>query len=660
NYSNMMDDFCAPQWVDLTRSPQIPSDSYFEVEHEVHKPQMHLNIMTDLPELCKDESKNTDSVTDVKFDDSLEPKTPTCTNIAYFVLHDNKKHLVQKTEKENQLNKAMNDLKLDEKYNKIHQTWNISVTDLTSAFKVSTTEQKGKITIPEKAKKNIHMSGTKNAIVGKQSNTHRLKQCLLGKSQPKVLTCQYRRKSFIKDRKSNQFVSLSEMISKFQNETPERFRTISNKDMKSGPLIKFKRSPLKLTYPISPALRCKQRIRQSTILSQQEREKLELEKMKKHQVKANPVPVNILKGPSVLKKVAKKPATITEEFRLTQSKKICHTTGSQNSQPNLNGIKDKRVIPIIRSMSASNVIRKEHASTESVVENIKSMSCSFEARSKEFQIKKEKKLKNLHIQETNKVKIEFRARPASKFSKPTNTIKEQNTQKRVVVLCPFSFEERNKFLANKMEERVKQMREMNKESRVFHANPVPSFKNIVVHSLSKENLKKNGNDTKELGNKQINMPSNQKNKQLNIKNNTEIILVDKKKVKTKHHTVDSKSDKKQTKTNVNSVNTNYEKLNTQKKVANFELNTKKQAKERNEYNDKIRKDEHELEVKRLEEEKKRLLQQKLERTELRKMTIFKARPMPVYKPLVVMKSTKPPTSPRSPALGLRTKAKSIS
>lgn len=165
-----MDDFCAPQWVDLTRSPQIFSDNYFELEHEVHKPQIHLNIIkTSLPESFNEESKNEESVADVKFDDSLEPKTPVCTNIAYFVPHDNKKHPAKETKKENQLDKAMNDLKLDEKSSKIHQTWNISITDLTSGFKISTKEHRGKITIPNKVRKNIHVSGTKNAIVGKFS-----------------------------------------------------------------------------------------------------------------------------------------------------------------------------------------------------------------------------------------------------------------------------------------------------------------------------------------------------------------------------------------------------------------------------------------------------------------------------------------------------------
>ena len=48
--------------------------------------------------------------------------------------------------------------------------------------------------------------------------------------------------------------------------------------------------------------------------------------MKKHQIKAKPGPVNILKALSKLKEVVKKPITIPKEFRLTQPKKSGRTT----------------------------------------------------------------------------------------------------------------------------------------------------------------------------------------------------------------------------------------------------------------------------------------------------------------------------------------------
>lgn len=681
-----MDNCCAPQWADFTHSPQVPSDNYFEVEHEVHKPQIYLKSTTysNSSLSCLNENKNDQSVTEVKFDDSLETESPARNSVAYFIPYDNKKHSVEKTKNENESKKSLKNFTLDERSNKIHQTWNIPITELTSAFKVMKSKHTVTRTIPEKIKKNIYLSESKhihkssskdvqdnditkknnsqinftkieekpmkskiekNIFPKKQSITS-MKQCSLGKSQSRVLTCQYRRTSLIKCRKrSNQFVSLAEAILKFQNGTPQRFRTLSNKDLKPSQLMKLKRSPLKLTYPISPALRCKQRIRQTKILNPEKREMLMLEEMKKYKIKANPVPVNILKNSSVLKKVDKKSATttekVTEKFNQTQSKKTRHTTNSQ-----LNLQEQKKIVPIVRSMSASNIVKKENTCIESTVESTKLKRLNFETRNKEFQKKKEEKLKNLQIQETNSIKIEFHAKPAPKFLKSTNPVKEQNTKKRIVVPCPFSFEERNKSLANKKKELVKQLQEQNQKSRVFHANPVPNFKPVVIHGLSKENLhSKEKYNSKQLEERQIKNSNDQENKQPNIMN----VTID---------CIDTK--KKQTKQHVNHLIkpiAKNEKSNDQKKTIKFELNEKKEAQGRNEFDKKISKKKEELKAKKLEEEKNKLLKEKLEKAELRKMAEVKARPMPVYKSLVVAKSTKLPTNPQTPA---RTKTKSVS
>lgn len=677
-----MDNCCAPQWADFTHSPQVPSDSYFEVEHEVHKPQIYLKSTTysNSSLSCLNENKNDQSITEVKFDDSLETESPARNSVAYFIPYDNKKHSVGK-KNENESKKSLKNFTLDERSNKIHQTWNIPITELTSAFKVMKSKHTATRTIPEKIKNNIYLSESKhiihkskdvqdndimkknnsqinftkieekpmkskiekNIFPKKQSNTS-MKQCSLGKSQSRVLTCQYRRTSLIKCRKrSNQFVSLAEAILKFQNGTPQRFRTLSNKDLKPTQLMKLKRSPLKLTYPISPALRCKQRIRQTKILNPEKREMLMLEEMKKYKIKANPVPINILKNSSILKKVDKKSATITEKvtekFNQIQSKKTRHTTNSQ-----LNLQEQKKIIPIVRSMSASNIVKKENTCIESTVESTKLKRLNFETRNKEFQKKKEEKLKNLQIQETNSIKTEFHAKPAPKFLK-SNPIKEQNTKKRIVVPCPFSFEERNKSLANKKKELVKQLQEQNQKSRVFHANPVPNFKPVVIHGLSKENLhSKEKYNSKQLEERQTKNCNDQENKQPNIMNVT-IDCIDTKKKQIKQHVNHL----------IKPIIKNEKSNNDQKKTSKFELNEKKEIQE-SEFDKKLSKKKEELKAKKLEEEKNKLLKEKLERAELRKMTEVKARPMPVYKSLIA-KSTKLPPNPQTPA---RTKTKSVS
>ncbi|XP_033320412.1 targeting protein for Xklp2-like [Bombus bifarius] len=710
NFFDMMENCCAPQWADFTCSPQVCCDSYFEKEHEVHDPQIFLKSTIDSTPSSShtQESRTEQSINETKFDDSLEQQTPAHCNIAYFIPHENKMHSIEKVKEDHQLDRAMKDLKLDERSNKIHQTWNISITDLTTEFKVSMANHKIKKDVPERIKQ--RMLQAKNTILGKsslkdvqannmekkstlqtafaknkdklvikskvdtsakdnlsekrlsykivslskrESNLFNKKRHSLGKSQPKVLTCQYGITKMIKNRKrSNQFVSLAEAISKFQNGTPQRFRTLSNKDMKPGPLMKLKRLPMKLTYPVSPALRCKQRRRRGNILSQQEREELEFEEMKKHQIKANPVPINILKGRSVLKKVPKKPTTVTEEFHLTQSKRIRHTAGpSLNLQQNTNAKEHKKIVPITPSTSCSSVSsKKENPCVEVVADNTKDTKFNSNTRNKEFQIRKEEKLKNCHTQEVNKVKTEFHARPAPKFLKPTNTVKEQSSKRRTIATCPFSFEERNKFLAKKKEEFIKQLEEQDKKARVFHANPVPSFKPVVIHGLSKDNIRSKDkvSGSKELGTRQIKSYSNQENKQPNVMNNTLTDISTRKKV-TINRTSTSLIDTKNKKLN-----------NVQNKVGKVELNTMKRAQKRNEFDDKIKKREQEFGAKKMQEEKNKLLKEKMERAELRKMAEVKARPMPVYKPINIVKSTKPITNPQSPALGIRNKAKAVS
>lgn len=707
----MMDNCCAPQWTDFTRSPQVASDSYFEVEHEVHEPLTYLKstIKPDISPPFTKQNIEEASVTQTDFDDSLENQQNIVTNTAFFLPYDPKKQSIENTNKNNDLRRAMTDLSFDEKSTVIQHAWKVSLGDL------ATVSNKPKRTAPERMKKSVHISETKN-ISGKSSknkqainNVIKLEGALtkqtskplvklevddypkhaevnfperrvsfkvhrrqsdvfkrrrsLSKSQPKVLVCQYRRRSLTKYRRcSNQFVSMAEAVSKFQNGTPQRFRTMSNKDLKPGPLMKLKRSVLKLTHPVSPALRCKQRARHTTVLSQQEREALELEERKKHQIKAKPVPVNILKAPAVLKKVPKKPVTVTEEFHLTRSKSTRHTTSllvATSSSVSNKEQNQKTALSLIRSASASNIINKkgEKCSELLTENNAKCMKeatpFNFEARNKEFQQKKEEKLKNLQIQETGKLKAEFHARPVPKFLKPLNPVKENNAKKRTVVPCPFSFAERDKNLAKKKEELVKQLQEQDKKTRVFHANPVPTFKSVPIHHSSKEKTVSNSKDPVT---RQVRSCYDQENKQPNI------MLVDTMHADEKEEVKEHRLNKKQFKGIANDKNVKVKvEQNSRKSVKpKLELNTDKRAKVRNEFEEKIRKKEQEQEAKRLEEERNKLAKEKLERAKLRKLTEVKANPMPVYKPMVILKSSKPPTSPRSPLCINKNRMKNVS
>ncbi|XP_076180792.1 uncharacterized protein LOC143153444 [Ptiloglossa arizonensis] len=672
----MMDNYCAPQWLDFTRSPQLSSDSYFEIDHEVHRPlaDFKFNLKSASPTECKKKSIKESSIRETNFDDSLEPLQNTKDNIAYFIPCDNKKHSTKQVKNENHISEAMGSLKLDEKSNKLYCAWNVWATEETSAFKMPKPSYKFKAATSEKSRKNIHMLEIKNndldrsslecsqipSSVGKNVNEQialtkatndpivkskidysseyvksgyakkrssykivlaqqrRSEMFKSKQSQPKVLACQYRRQSLVKYRRcSNQFISMAEAVFKFQNRTPQRFRTTNKKDLKPGCLMKLKQSPLKLTHPISPALRSKQRARCTNILSEEEREILQVEEMKKHQMKANPVPLNTLKGPSSLTKVAKKPVTITEEFHLTQPKKTHHISTLQKNTPHALNDKEQKH-KNVRSIKTTNINVKS-------VENV-SLS-SFAARNKEFQMRKKEKLENLQVQENNKTKVEFHAKPAPKFLKSSNPVKEQSMKKRTVVSCPFSFAERDKCFAKKKEELVKQIQENDKKKRVFHANPIPSFKPVMVQGSSKGNIqnkKTSVSMSNEVARKSVLVPylpkenvqskknvknismdvflrqtksyNDQENKQPNISLNTTTVT---KKKQSKQHIVNNKVNEKQSKSIQNSVDdeNGKGKMTHRKSVmTKFELNTDKRARARNEFNENNKKREQEQEA----------------------------------------------------------------
>ncbi|XP_043264922.1 uncharacterized protein LOC122404764 [Colletes gigas] len=472
-----MDDYCAPQWTDFTCSPQLPSDTYFDthIEYEAHEPlfQLKSNLKSNLSVFYKNDSIDKSSNRETHFDDSLEPVKNAKDNRIYFIPLDNKNHSA-KTKTENSLSKV---------------TKNLAKTDFDDSLEpVQNAKDNITFFIPHDNKKHSAKPKTENSLSKVMKNltlnekSHKIdcswnvwqrqsKMCKGRRSQPKVLTCQYRRHSVAKNRRrSSQFVSLAEAVSKFQTNTPQRFRTISNKNLKPA-LVP--RNPMKLTHPISPSLRSKQRTRRTNILSNEEREALQLEEMRKHQIKANPVPLNILKAPSALKKVEKKPITVAEEFRLTQPKKTHHVSDSE-------------------------INTTQHFINNTV--KCAETSVSFN--------KKPEKLKNLQIQDSNKIKVEFRARPVPKFVKSAKPIEEQTVKKRTVVSHPFSFAERDKCLAQKKEEYVKQMQENDKKKQIFRGNPVPNLKEVKIPNLK--------NAAKPVTTKQMKRCNNQENKQPNI------------------------------------------------------------------------------------------------------------------------------------------------
>ncbi|XP_071571197.1 targeting protein for Xklp2 homolog [Temnothorax nylanderi] len=456
---------------------------------------------------------------------------------------------------------------------------------------------------------------------------------------------QYRRGLLTKRRVSTnkKYISLAEAVSRFQTETPERFRTRSSKPNVSMPLnmAKLTQNRLKTTIPISPALMSKTRMRPVTVLSREEREKLEMEEMKKHQIKANPIPPSVLRRSRVVTKTVAKKSTAAVGNSTQSNEKACATNvhKPKSPQPHRDKVSSgpkNMVTKVVTDPSGITVEREEITffgvpKDTGVVKNAtRIMPFSFEARNKDLQMKKEQRMKSL--QETDKTKTEFHARPVPNFSKPptpTGKQQQQNTKKSILP-CPFSFDDRDRKVFERKEQLVKQMLEEDKRARVFRANPAPIFKPVMVRGRSKEHLLAREKSTVS------EQAEDQENKEPNVES----------KVK-KEHIPKLK----------NSICTVDKAQKAPLKAYPPKLNTDKRARERYEFDEKMRRKEMEEEAKRQEAEKKRLESEKEMKAKLRKLTEVKARPMPAYKAPIIVKATKQLTDPQSPAFASKLRSK---
>jgi hypothetical protein len=123
------------------------------------------------------------------------------------------------------------------------------------------------------------------------------------------------------------FVSMAEAIYHYQRDTPGRFHSTKPQLFKSQRVS----SRPELTVPQSPMLRSKTRARPVHIMTQKEKEDLELEELKKFKIRAHPIPKSVIEGPKHLPEVNRKPNTVPEPFRLTELHKKVADSPDQTS-----------------------------------------------------------------------------------------------------------------------------------------------------------------------------------------------------------------------------------------------------------------------------------------------------------------------------------------
>ncbi|XP_014213771.1 targeting protein for Xklp2 [Copidosoma floridanum] len=492
-----------------------------------------------------------------------------------------------------------------------------------------------------------------------------------------------RRLSMSKNLATSKYVSMAEAVTKFQRTTPQRFHSVNVKSTKAELL---KKQSLKLTRATSPALMCKKRTRPVTAMSREEREKLELEKIRQNQIKANPVRKDILKKPAPLKKVEKKLVTYPEPFHLTQTRKDQPPDFKLNQTQEFKRARrvPAKTVPTIVSTKEKSVVIKEEEvlyfgipldPVNMKKKTTKIMPFSFEARNRELQAKKKEKLQKLKESEQQKNKSEFHARPVPTAVKtPCRNLSapkaaSANKAKKITIARTLSFDDRNREMQKKKEERIKQMMEEEKKLRTFKAQKVPEFKPVLVRGRSKDSLHKKSNENL------VTKPQNEiyKSKVDNVpkKENFTTVLTNNIPVTKKTYANSMKNLIKKTipfvapkKVSPSSTATeNQENKNngpvpkilepkcklSQKSVSVLtELNTDKRAKQRKDFEEQMKKKEAEEAELKKEEEREKLEREKAENIELRKKMEVKARPMPVFKPPSIIKSNKPLTEAQSP------------
>ncbi|XP_008558750.1 uncharacterized protein LOC103579197 [Microplitis demolitor] len=528
-------------------------------------------------------------------------------------------------------------------------------------------------------------------------------------AKPKVLTGTARRRSdqYQPFNKSNtKYVSLAEGVSTFHRSTPTRFHTVSTKtaDTKAGPVQKVKQQTSKRTIPVSPAWHGRTRTRQP-LQTQLEREELARQKNK---IRANPIPKGILTAPKALKPVPKKPPTEPKPFQLTGTRKISTkkpiststaTTSTvtsatssvvSTSTANVSGSRvtsqARRTVVTINNDGVAQQQQVLHFGIPVVTKkNINVIGTkrtvpqpfSLEARNQEFLRKKERKLEKLREEEAKKLKTGFHARPVPNLTKKpiSQEVNKEKVKKAPATfkVMPFSFENRDKMLAKKKEELRKKAEEEAKKVRVFHANPAPTFKPVTVRTTSKESVR---SETRENAELKVRAPpvrtvsadrltrgnSNDKLKcqigarglsAQNLRSRQDSFtatnfirkpLGSSSSIKDDQRQLDQENDSSNA-PSTSSMPAMKQNLTT----LPVKLHSDRRATKRREYDDKLRRQMEQEEAFQRMEQQAILAKEQAEIAKIRRNGEIKARPMPVYKPLVVVKSTKPLTEPSSPA-----------
>lgn len=250
-----------------------------------------------------------------------------------------------------------------------------------------------------------------------------------------------------------QYKSQAEQILRYQNSTPDRFRSRPHSREKTPRLRNRSASPApRLTIPHTPALATRGRGRPNTAVSQEEREAAELATHQAQQFRAQGVGETLPKFKHG--QVEKKACTIPEPFALHGS--MARPVARVEEEPHVFTAKpvNKRVLaaPVGVPEKRANVL-------------IEPQSPAFSLKSRMA----ERNLAKAAVVEAVEEPV-VRARPAPHRGVPVSLppAARKSTQPE-----PFSFEQRDQSTLARKEDRLRRAMEEERQARQFHANPVP-------------------------------------------------------------------------------------------------------------------------------------------------------------------------------------------
>ncbi|KAF7414872.1 hypothetical protein HZH68_003361 [Vespula germanica] len=669
-----MDNYCAPQWVDFTSSPQVPSDDYFEKYHEIYEPKLCTKIINQSTESTKEVSEIIEtpkksvqsenryfikSMSTENLQTEIDSLKNTPIKVIYPSPYNNSKQKIMKqVSYENILNEAMQNVQLCE--------------DLCNDKKntdVSSTEDIFKKPIPIKSKTakpvKIREIDNNSVLVPTNKQMQDIARNILEEETKNVSLSSIN--MFKPDTSSSikvmkDFSKTSKIDDHLKCNIPQNnnLKNDHSKIKLNNKHLKLKPSDLKQQSSMikkCSTAKINTYNRPVVTLSQKDQDKSKLKQVEKNQSKTKFVRCNksadslALHDKITQKNIRVVKADTTVKVKQTQ-KPYSSFSKEEKTFCQKNSASKKMVTTIVGNTGSEIIIKKEKILFFDIPIHTKQkkITCpvpfSFEHRDK---IKKQLKLDQSESK-CNK-------------SKSVPNLKLLDISHKIPSKL---FDTRKKALMSSCSN--KEINDKNKDSKQFEGNKKSST--AYIHSLPSNKIMKTINpmkskiEKKKTQDGQNKKDTNQAKKSLasisckNIQSNTnlkvkkqEIIQVNKKCIE---------KENRQPNINVSVTNNSTLKQSKDVKVKStaFKTNVEEREKQRRVLEDKM-KQKKVLQVEKLKKEKEeKEANEKLEIAKLRKQAEIKARPMPIYKPLIRVKSTKPLTKPQSPAWSSKRRVKS--